>query len=99
MLPPLPRPTETRLGTVTCASQLRLDARGTPDPAGNTVRKPPADWLTAVTLSTTAVALAGTAPTPPMARFKLPPLPSVLPLFLVSSRRLGVTAVYKLGGW
>src|SRR5437879_4115634 len=63
------------------------------------MKKPAADWSTAVTLSTTAIAFAGTLPVPPIARFKLPPLPSLVPVFLVSSNLAGVTAVYTLGGW
>ena len=63
------------------------------------MKKPGADWSTAVTLSTTAIAFAGTLPIPPTARFKLPPLPSLVPVFLVSSNLTGATAVYTLGGW
>src|SRR6202158_5725775 len=99
--PPEPRPTETRLGTVSRSAKFRLEATGAPPPAGYTVKKPAADSLVAVTLRITALALEGTVTlpkvAPPMVRFMLPPLPRVPP-FLVSSKRTGVTAVYTLPG-
>src|SRR5437870_2190174 len=97
-LPPAPSPTETRLGTVSPLTQLRLDAVGSDAPVGKTVKKPAVVSSTAVTLRITEVALEGTL-MPPMARSRLPPGPSLPPLGRVSSRRSGVLAVYTVVGF
>src|ERR1700686_2138010 len=96
--PAVPTGTSTRFGTVLPATQFRFEASGRVPPAGYTVRKLEAVVLVTVTLSTTALALAG-APgvTPATVRLMDPAAPTGPPTFLVSSRRPGVTAVY-VGG-
>src|ERR1700732_3274435 len=57
--PLCPRVTVTRLAVALCAGKLMLDARGRPVPVGYTVNRLKVPSLTAVTLTTTAVAVAG----------------------------------------
>src|SRR5713101_1577971 len=97
-LPPVPSSTDTRLGTVSPADQLRLEAVGKGAPVGKTVKKPAVDESTAVTLRIAAVAFTGTLLVPPTTRLTLAPGPSGPPLSLVSSTRTGVIAVYTPGG-
>src|ERR1039458_5494221 len=56
--------TVTRFATVTAGLKLRLETVGIVLPSGKTVRNPEAVGLTAVTLSTTAEAPAGTGAVP-----------------------------------
>src|ERR1017187_2453030 len=58
--PPEPRATTTRLAWLVWGLTLRLEAVGTAEPAGKTVRKVPAVPLMAVTLRTTDWAPEGT---------------------------------------
>src|ERR1700693_1903862 len=84
----------TRLATVRCATQFKLDASGREGPFGYTVRKPVAVVSVAVTFMTTAVALPGTLP-PRRARSTLPPGPMVWALRRVSRTRTGETGWEK----
>jgi hypothetical protein len=78
-LPPLPRGTATRFGTVVPELQLRFDARGRGLPAGKTVRKLSEVVPVTVTFSTTAVAPVGTPPWPVTWISMLWVFPSVAP--------------------
>src|SRR5580704_10264273 len=60
-----PRVTVTRLAVMVCAAKLRLEACGRPVPVGYTVSRLAVVLLNAVTLTTTAVALAGIGSAPP----------------------------------
>src|SRR5450631_3075263 len=88
----------TRFGTVTPVVQLRLEARGSAAPLGNTVKKPAEVVLVAVTFMTTALTpLAGIPPTPVTWTSRVAPAPSVDPALVwplparVSVMRAGTT--------
>src|SRR5258706_5994085 len=79
-LPPVPTGTTTRLGIVLPAAQWRLDASGSEDPVGNTVRKPAVVVLVTVAFSTTALTpVAGMPPTPVTWTSRVEPAVSVDP--------------------
>ena len=67
--------TVTALGMVSPAVQLRLETVGRAEPCGHTDRYDDAVVPVAVTLSTTASALAGTPPWPPTATSRDRPAP------------------------
>ena len=71
--PPTPMPTTTMFGTTWPGTKFRLELPGSGEPAGNTVRKPPAVGATAVTLRATATAVIGMAARPLIGTLRISP--------------------------
>src|SRR5690349_4571264 len=98
--PPAPSAVVARFGIVSNGAKFRFDGAARAAPAGKTVTKEPLVPSVAVTLSTTAVAVAGTPVPPPVPATvsdRVSPAPSFVPAHpptavRESSARYGTTA-------